>query len=587
MKCNLLHRSIRMMTGMAIALLLLSQALHMPGAAASSQPGQTIHTGVTLPAVAALSAENDLIVVIPGLKALSDQITQSLEGMDRANLLIGSRPLDQLKAALGFNVGVNDLGSLAIGITRGEQGEMVTTVVVPVSDAEAFLNGNFTARTGDALTMPTGRIVHGKAIEGNVILSTSPAVIQNHPPVRSAVERLLNVSDEATVAMVNRGDLFMIVNEAGLSDTMVRVLTMPPMNQLGLRADEVKQCVAQSCVEGAIISMDFDALGLIVRSMVRFKQDTPGSAMAPQPDFAGGDLLTRLGNKPYYTAGGMDAAGFGGASLHRIISAVLGLKEVPHWLAEVKDVQFAAYPSPTGVAGGLLNDAAIIARTPEPPELVASLRQHVNDCAQDAQNSGCTLQWETALKEDGPIGTTDAYEVRFAPVKADDASGSTITLARQLLFGRVGWRGFVKSTNDAVIITFSRRPAVLEAALDSATSKEAAAGGASAASAASGKGSLGSHGTIRTMRRMFPSNTAAEMYVSASPLAAFVAEFAAGFGQAATVPDVENNLPPIGFGAAARNGGIESALIIPAAVLANLLDETVRMSGKVHTAPVE
>src|SRR5438874_506187 len=53
-------------------------------------------------------------VVIPNLKFCSDEITRGLEGMDRANLLLGSRPLDLIKSATGFNVGINDVGGAAM-----------------------------------------------------------------------------------------------------------------------------------------------------------------------------------------------------------------------------------------------------------------------------------------------------------------------------------------------------------------------------------------------------------------------------------------------------------------------------------------
>ena len=42
------------------------------------------------------------------------------EGMDRAGLLLGSRPIDQFKAASGFNVAVDDLGSAAVVLVGGQ-----------------------------------------------------------------------------------------------------------------------------------------------------------------------------------------------------------------------------------------------------------------------------------------------------------------------------------------------------------------------------------------------------------------------------------------------------------------------------------
>src|SRR5437870_10854114 len=64
--------------------------------------------------LAMIPASAAAAVIIPNLKYCSDEITRFLEGMDRANLLLGTRPLDQLKSASGFNVGINDVGAAAL-----------------------------------------------------------------------------------------------------------------------------------------------------------------------------------------------------------------------------------------------------------------------------------------------------------------------------------------------------------------------------------------------------------------------------------------------------------------------------------------
>ena len=61
-----------------------------------------------------IPADAQAALIVPNVKILSDQITQCLEGMDRAGLLLGSRPIDQFKSASGFNVAVDDLGSAAV-----------------------------------------------------------------------------------------------------------------------------------------------------------------------------------------------------------------------------------------------------------------------------------------------------------------------------------------------------------------------------------------------------------------------------------------------------------------------------------------
>src|SRR5262245_30892915 len=52
--------------------------------------------------------------IVPSLKRASDDLTRLLEGMDRANILLGLRPIDQFKSVTGFTVGLDDHGSAAI-----------------------------------------------------------------------------------------------------------------------------------------------------------------------------------------------------------------------------------------------------------------------------------------------------------------------------------------------------------------------------------------------------------------------------------------------------------------------------------------
>ena len=131
----------------------------------------------------------------------------------------------------------------------------------------------------------------------------------------------------------------------------------------------------------------------------------------------------------------------------------------------------------------------------------------------------------------------------------------------QNLFGSAGWRGFVKQTEDSVVMTFSQRPAVLKAALD------AASGGTS---------SLQSYPAFRTMHALMPQGASFEAYLVVSQMAQLAREIAASFGEEAAMPDIDPNLPPIGFGAAVIDRGAEGALIVPAGVLALALDQAIQ-----------
>ncbi len=502
-------------------------------------------------------------VVIPSLNAMSDDITHMLEGMDRADLLMGARPLDQLKSATGLNVGINDLGGAAVVYFGREQPEPV--FLVPVTNAEDFLQGNFTAGENGSYIAPAGTVVYAKTLQEHVAISPNQEAVTRYQPGDGISQALRGELGDRGQALLTSGEIIVFAR-AGAAQEFLQF--MAPAVPLDVDVQDI-QGVAGSLIEqfqAGIAVIDFDPLAVVLRSHSTFKPDSQlGRMLTDGANATGG--LTRLPNKPFYVAGSLDIAGMGGADTLRALGEALGVGQLPEWALQSRSVQFAAYPSQAGLAAGLLNDAVLVLQTHQPDQAKAFFREQVLAAGQEEGPVKRLVRWDENRNVAG-IGAVDAFEVRVTDFPPEMFEAQMVS---QLLFGRTGLRGFVYQAEDALVMTFSQQPAVLQAAVQAATAGDEAA--------AAEQNNLASMPAIRTMRNWMPPGRDAEFYLDIGQFSLLMQQFAESMGMAdqAQVFQFDPSLPPIGFGADAVAHGIQTATIVPSGVLAGILDQLMQM----------
>jgi hypothetical protein len=235
---------------------------------------------------------------------------------------------------------------------------------------------------------------------------------------------------------------------------------------------------------------------------------------------------------------------------------------VPDWLADVNSAQLAVYPSSTGLAGGLLADAVIVAQTHQPEALRDRMKAHLLSTVRSTGDFKREVNW-SEQREVKNVGTAVAYEVT---ITGSPTGAALVQSIDRIMFGPRGWRGFVKTTDDAVIMTFSQRPAVLEAAVTAAADPSS---------------SLESSGMLRTMRQWMPAHRDIELYINVGQMSQMVDQVLATFGfNAEERVAIDPQAPPIGFALSAEGQSIETSLIIPAAVMAAAFDEAIKRVRK-------
>lgn len=502
-------------------------------------------------------------IVVPNLKRLSDQITQCLEGMDRAEVLMGSRPIDQFKAAADLNVGINDLGGMAVIFTNLADPEKIRQplFIVPVSDTEAFLEGNFTRREDDSYEFTGGRAMFAKPLVTHVALSSDAAAVQEYPGRAADLrDSPLNSFGARGAALAKDGDLIVIGRGEGLAAALQQFQKTAADRNPPIPIGDIPAATLLDDLEVGVATLDFDPLGLIARSVARFKDESElANLFKIKSDGAGADL-SRLPNKVFHVALGWHLGALGGDAHAKDALAAIGVPPLPEWISLVQSVQFAAYPSPAGLTGGLLNDAALVLRTSDPQALKRGLREAIESLKTSA---GATreIKWE-ADKPVKDAGMADAYEIRILEQPPQELGRQ---LSEQMLFGSGARRGFIAATSESVIVTFSQRPAVLASALNAANAN------------------LESHAAIKIMRQWMPPNRWFEFYLNLGTLLQVAAQGLERFGGADAMmqggmPQIEPSSPPIGFGIGHSEGAMETTTVLPAAILAAWFDASLRQA---------
>ncbi len=528
----------RMSNFAARCLLLLLTALAM----ATSAPAQDALSPLTR------LIPNDALAVIasPNLRAASDHLAQAIEAMDRGHLLMGSTPLEQVKAAIGFAVGVNDLGSAAIvlmpavdaveedaapGIVR--PGAVV--VIVPISDSATFFRGNFRAARQheqhdevQILNHAQFGMLHARSFGGHVALSHDAAALAHMTNAEKEQDssRLL---DQRSRAIAQRGHIFLWLR--GDLQRTGRALPAPLTHLRPLIPD-------WRGFEHALLSVTFDALGFFVRSNVAVKPGSTWDAvfdrLRTEPQGTDEPPL-QLPDEPFILV----------ASLRGSTKPNEGQSEVVpapflawlNLLDDINAVEVGWYLPDETQKDERARNAFAVVRGGQATSRRA-LVEHILKPAGE--------RWSLAWERDVPVGENgiraDAFQLNRE--------------RRHFLDGIVDFHpgprnGYVSDIADATLVTFGRSATTLAFASSSIRNSAQP---------------MRQNHVVAAMRDWMPKGRFMEAYVDAGELAVHECE---GFDE---MPAFKRGAPPIGFGAAARDDGMESMLILPREVLAPVVD---------------
>lgn len=532
-------------------------------------------------------------VVVPSLKRASDDLSQLIERMDRPGTALLGRPIDQLKATLGISAAVEDRGPLVAFLPPAAEGEIgAPRILVPTLDPAGFLEANFTKapEAGEGGHRDSeDRLWHARALDGFVLLSADAAAVAAYAPGEGILAEWRSRIGEAWFAEVARGDLVAWGGDRAFADLFAQsrrfdAEAMPPGVEFDREAAARWSRAIEASLEDGIVAVEFDPLGVAVRSYARLREGSPLAKLADRADPGKAAGLDRLPRQAFYLAASMNLAGLGGSESLREAAAIAGIGEGA-WLRIadlLQSAQFAAYPSRLGLAaGGFLNDSALVLEVAD----AAALRELVAAEVVAASGESGGLRRRGSFERgrtlrDGRV--VDAFALEQVVIPAGEGDGeaglqdlATRQLLWQVLFGSRGLNGFLRAETGESrgVLTFSQRPDVF----------------ARAAEAAGGGGSLDGDGAIRAMRSWLPANAQAIAFVGVGQFGRLLRQLAGIVpGGIENLPEIPTSIEPIGLGLAMAPQRVESTLVLPAGVLGLAFDqivEAIRERGAAAFAP--
>jgi hypothetical protein len=119
-------------------------------------------------------------LVVPSPKLMADDLAECLARLGDAASALPLRPIDLLKSQAGFGPGVDETRSFVLWHQRIGEGQ-VPAMLVPVTDATVFMEGNFErvdGGSGTGWSHPQLGKVHARGIDRHVLLSSSEDLVK-------------------------------------------------------------------------------------------------------------------------------------------------------------------------------------------------------------------------------------------------------------------------------------------------------------------------------------------------------------------------------------------------------------------------
>ena len=417
---------------------------------------------------AMLDPSADAVLLTPQLKHASEQFTQLMQGMDRAQLMLGSRPLDQLQSFVDITTGVDEFGGAAALLFMGDEDEPIdtpeqlmarTVFVVPVRDHTAFREANFDPDPAgsDGLLHSSGFVFHVRDVGHYAVMGVNAERVMAYQPAGMAEQWLRTLGDEGHTRL-RAGEVLCIGNRRA-TDRLVTLIADTLPDELGeiyrpwtLAMLDAHEPPGDRGRFAAVF--DFDPLALIVREMITM--DTHGMEPGAAPALVGG-LLGGLPDRPHHAVGAVDLRRPATRAMLDFVSRYTRSgAPPPDWLRAVDTAQvvFARKPGSAADAfkGGLLSDSTIVLRSSEPRAVRFQLLRWLESLGETEPGATVSIDENKTLSTGEVV---DVVSVDWQPPANEPMHGPL----KAMLIGAFGWRGHVLLRDDAVLITLGRSAA--------------------------------------------------------------------------------------------------------------------------------
>ena len=516
--------------------------------------------------------------VVPNLSKLNADLSDLIDRANRPELAVAGRPVDVMVSQFGMAAGFDERGSLAIWSPSIDDLLVGSgAVAVPVESADRFLDANFDPEPAGgegAYRRSDGTLLFARVIENHVLLAPRRDLVENWKAATQGVARLQAPFGDAALEDMRRSDALLRISGQAMeqmerfADDQDSVGEVPGEFAEALPVDPTiladRFGEVASGAEDIVVGVDADALAIGLRGWTRYAEESLAarSAAVARP---GVSPLAILPEGPYYLAMGIDFDGMGGEMAAQTIKQIAGddfgdLSGFTELASVVDGVAFSMRPSKLGIAmGGILNDAGVVVRTND-PERVAKMVGRAMDSLDGIDGA---IEREASFERDvkqrnGMVADQITVKAEIAPEdKREPGSrvgdASLELTATRMTFGPRGWLGLGRAVGPGYVISFSRRPDVFASYSD-----------------ASG---LQNDPVISAMGSWMPEKPSMQAFIDIGRLAGLARQVAGLVpGAEGMVPQLDDTMPPIGFGLGlgSSDGGtalLEWGLVVPSEVV--------------------
>lgn len=530
------------------------------------------------PALALVPEDAVGMVAIPSLNVLNIDLADLLERSGRSELVLAGRPIDLMASQIGFSAAFNDKG-MFVAWWSGEGDDEMLAFAVPVADTTRFLVANLTRDetvAEDAWQWGSGELVYARDLGTHVLLSGNADLVRSYDAGAGLKPTLEADLGAKGLALLMDADVAIWVGRAGLAEMSKQgavgaEAALEENEQEGFDRAFVQSVMDRMSMFGegvdqVAVAIDVDALAMSIRTLARFDPASKlGKATVGGESVMRGGVLSHLPNQPYYAALGVDVQGLGGMDRFVEFAKLAAIEDLvlPGWISEmgasIRSVQFAAYPSKLGIAmGGVLNDSSLVIETADPAMAESLLEATIKGADGVEGMVRRTTSWTSNKELKGEL-VADVFTLkRTLRPKNERPEGSRSgdfamqNLITGLFVGSRGLQGLAKTTDDALVVTFSRRPDVMNRAIDAS---------------GSGRG-LSDDPVITSMRRWMLESPDLEVFLDVGRLGAVVGQMmklVPGMGD--MVMMFPEQMPPVGFSLAVEDSTLEMSLVVPSEVV--------------------
>lgn len=550
---------------------------------------------IALPAMAGLPgaidrAPTDAIAIvsirnIAELKSDLDKLGNSLPALKDG---LSQGPIQMIMGIPGMNT-AGSVAAVFVGETLDMQSpQPPMVVIVPVTDAAAFMKGINATKSGELYTADLeGSPTFFKDLSGGYIAMSpredlitafdgKPGNLAAH--TKRVGKTASSVADTADILMfADMAKLKPLIDEgmAGMKQNMEMVAAMagPQADQMNQTMAMVESFVTMLTTQGDIglFATTLTGSGISMDMGAQFKEGTDAfKSMQSKGDSLG--ILKKLPNIPYLFTFAMDT------SSQSMKDMLTGLAKMQGGAAGMLPIDFGTMSksldgtamvlgtSPALMGGGLFANSVLYHHSKDPAALM-TLTKDAMGAMNNTSSNGMKINTTYQAGSTTVGGTSvDSWGMRMSvdPNDPNAMAAQQSMQAMMMIYGaNMGPSGYLAAGKTGVVQTLSRNTMLLEKSLQVANASDG----------------LGADKVLGSVAEMLPADRTMEAYVGVGEIIKTVGGLMAMFGMPAefTVPE---NLAPVGIAMTSNDGAARGRIYIPTAVITAVADIQKQFEGE-------